>query len=150
MLVTQSCPSLCNPMDCSPPSSSVHEIFQTRILEWIAIFFYRGSSQPKDWTQISCTTGIFFTVWATRDGVYLRMRSNWTKSPVWDIITLICWSDKQLEILGKYSRIFNFEIQGDIRARDINMEWPGYRYFGKLRNLDFITKIWDRQRREEE
>ena len=42
------------PMDCSPPGFSVHEIFQTRILEWVAISFSRGSSQPRVWTRISC------------------------------------------------------------------------------------------------
>ena len=42
----QSCLTFCDPMDCSPPGSSVNEIFQTRILEWVAIFFSRGSSQP--------------------------------------------------------------------------------------------------------
>ena len=45
--------SLCDPMDCSPPGSSVHWIFQARILEWVAIFFSRGSSQPRDGTQVS-------------------------------------------------------------------------------------------------
>ena len=53
VLVAQSCPALCNPTDCSPPSSSVHGIQQTRILEWVAILFSRASSQPKDWTWVS-------------------------------------------------------------------------------------------------
>ena len=52
---------------CSPPGSSVHEIFQARILEWVAISFSRGSSQPRDRTQVSCTAGKFFTDWATRE-----------------------------------------------------------------------------------
>ena len=42
--VTQLCLTLCNPMDCSPPGSSVHGIFQARVLEWVAISFSRGSS----------------------------------------------------------------------------------------------------------
>ena len=54
-------------MDCSPPGSSVHEIFQARILEWVTISFSRGSSQPRDRTQVSCTAGRFFTNWATRE-----------------------------------------------------------------------------------
>ena len=53
-------------MDCNPPGSSVHGIFQARILEWIAILFSRGFSQPRDQTQVSHTAGRFFTVWATR------------------------------------------------------------------------------------
>ena len=52
--VTQSCPTLCNPMDCSPQGSSFHGIFQARILEWVAISSSRGSSQPRDLTHISC------------------------------------------------------------------------------------------------
>ena len=66
VLIAQSCPTLCDPMDCHPPGSSVHEIFQARILEWVAISFSRGSSQPRDRTWVSCTAGKFFTDWATR------------------------------------------------------------------------------------
>ena len=46
--VAQSCPTLCNPVDCSPPGPSVHEVLQARILEWVAIPFSRGSSQLRD------------------------------------------------------------------------------------------------------
>ena len=53
-LVTKSCPTLCNPMDYNPPVSSVHGIFQARILEWVAISFSRESSPPRDWTWVSC------------------------------------------------------------------------------------------------
>jgi len=53
-LVTQSCPTYCDPMDCSPPSSSVHAISQARLLEWVAISFSRGSFQPRDGTHVSC------------------------------------------------------------------------------------------------
>ena len=67
--VTQSCPTLCNPMDCSPPGSSIHGIFQARILEWVAIFFSRRSSPPRDSTQVSRIVGRHFTVWATREGL---------------------------------------------------------------------------------
>ena len=49
----QSCQTLCNPMDYSPAGSSVNEIFQARLLEWVAMPSSRGSSQPKDWTHIS-------------------------------------------------------------------------------------------------
>ena len=48
--VTQSCPTLCDPIDCSLSGSSIHGIFQARMLEWIAISFSRGSSQPKNRT----------------------------------------------------------------------------------------------------
>ena len=63
--VAQSCPTLCDPMDSSPPGSSVHGILQARILEWIANSFSRGSSQLRDRALVSCIAGRFFTVWAT-------------------------------------------------------------------------------------
>ena len=72
--VTQSWPTLCNPMGCSPPCSSVHGIFQARVLEWVAISFSRGSSQPRDRTQISCVAGRRFTAWAIREAW-----SKWSK-----------------------------------------------------------------------
>ena len=55
------------PMDYSPPVSSVHEILQARILEWVATCFSRGSSPPRDRTQVSCIAGGFFTIRATRE-----------------------------------------------------------------------------------
>ena len=60
--VAWSCSTLCNSMDCSLPGFSVHGILQARILEWVAIPFSRGSSQPRDQTQVSHTVGGFFTV----------------------------------------------------------------------------------------
>ena len=65
--VAQSCLTLCNPMDCSLPGSSIHGIFQARILEWIAISFSRRSSWPRDWILVSHIVGRRFTVWATRE-----------------------------------------------------------------------------------
>ena len=64
--VTQSCPTLCDPMDSTQPGSSIHGIFQARILEWVAISFSRGSAQPRDQTQVSCIAGGFFTTESER------------------------------------------------------------------------------------
>ena len=61
MLVTYTCLTLCNPRDCSLPGFSVQGISQARILEWVGMPSSRGSSQPRDWTCISCTVGRFFT-----------------------------------------------------------------------------------------
>ena len=66
-LIAKSYPTLFDLMDCSASGSSVHGIFQARILKWVAISFPRGSSQPRDWIQVSCITGRLFTVWAPRD-----------------------------------------------------------------------------------
>ena len=64
-LVSQSCLTLCDPMDCSPPGSFVHGILQARILEWVAIPSCRGSSWPRDWTHVSCIGGRMLYHWAT-------------------------------------------------------------------------------------
>ena len=63
-------------MDCSPPGSSVHEILQARIPEWVAIPYSRGSSQPRDWTQVSLVAGRFFTIWATRESFQFMIFSG--------------------------------------------------------------------------
>ena len=57
--VVQLCLTLCNPMDCSQPGSFVHGVLQVRILEWVVISFSKGSSQPRDQTQVSHTAGRF-------------------------------------------------------------------------------------------
>ena len=67
VLVAQSCLTVCNPMNCSPPGSSVHGILQASILEQVAIPFSRGSSPLRDRTQVSCIAGRFFTFWNTRE-----------------------------------------------------------------------------------
>ena len=69
---SQSCPTLCDPIDYSPPGSSVHGILQARILEWAAIPFSRGYSQPRDQTRISYNSclGGFFTTNATWKPIY--------------------------------------------------------------------------------
>ena len=71
--VAQSCPTLCDPMDCSQPGSSIHGIFQAKVLEWVAISFSRGSSRPMDRTWVSRVAGRCFTFWATRDGCDLLL-----------------------------------------------------------------------------
>ena len=65
VLLAQSCPTVCDSMGYSPPGSSVHGILQARILQWVAISFSRGSSQPRERTQVSCTAGRLFTIWTT-------------------------------------------------------------------------------------
>ena len=84
--VAQSCPTLCNPMDCSPPASSVHGIFQARILEWAAISSARGSSHPRDWTYVSCISCFasrqILYHWAIREAplFYIYIVKYWPQS----------------------------------------------------------------------
>ena len=75
-MCAQSCLTLCNPMDCSQPGSSVHGSSQGGILEWVAIFFFRESSSPRDQTWVSCIAGRFFTNWITRLPIGIKERVN--------------------------------------------------------------------------
>ena len=83
-LVAQSCPTLCDAMDCSLPGSSAHGIFQSRILEWVTTSFFRGSPWSRNWTHISCIGKQILYHWAPREAplhVYLctkyRNVSKW-------------------------------------------------------------------------
>ena len=69
VLIPQSYPTLCNPMLCSPPGSSVLGILQARILEWVAIFFSWGSSRLRDQSHVSCIVDKFFTIWDFLDSL---------------------------------------------------------------------------------
>ena len=88
----QSCLTLCDPMNCSPPGSSVHGIFQARILEWITISYSRSSSQPRDRTCISCLscTGRWIlnhweeSHWITWEALL--------KADIW-IQIILCWPE---------------------------------------------------------
>ena len=90
--VAQSCPTLCDPMDCSLPGSSVHGIFQAVVLEWIAISFSKGSSQPRDRTQVSCIVDRHFTVWPTGKSIYFSAKMG---------IIMVPTSATQVVLLGK-------------------------------------------------
>ena len=100
VLVGLSCLTLYDPMDCSPPgSSSVHGIFQARILEWVAIFFSRGSSSPRDWT------------WATRE-VLTIPRSSIKVQQVAQFLEIPTPSLKQLEYsshLSVYKNLLTYK-----------------------------------------
>ena len=91
VLIAQSCPTRCNPTDCRKPGSSVHGIFQAKVLEWITIPFSRGTSWPRDQTWVYCIAGRFFTIWVTGK-TYLGNRHGL----IW------CW----ISCLGNRSRSF--------------------------------------------
>ena len=98
--VSHSVVSDSEPMDCSPPDSSVHGIFQAnipRILEQGAISFSRGSCQPRDQTWVSLITGIFFTIWATREALPTKVRI--VKAMIFLVVIYRCesWTVKKAE-----------------------------------------------------
>ena len=87
-------------MHCSPPGSSVHGIFQARKLEWFAVPSSRGSSQRRDWTQVSCIANVFFTSRATKEapvvghmsviqGLWYWTKQNISKNHKWSLFTVI-------------------------------------------------------------
>ena len=91
--VAQSCPTLCDPVDCSLPGSSIHGILWARILEWVAISFSRISSWARE-ARISLIAGRRFTVWATREAwtkTYIKNKSK-IKGNFKEILFVhICW-----------------------------------------------------------
>ena len=76
-------------MNCSLPGSSVHEIFQAIVLEWLVISFSMGSSQPRDQTRVSCIVDRRFTVWATREA-FLISYTFW-ESGTWEWLNCVVW-----------------------------------------------------------
>ena len=101
----------CNPMDWSPPGSSVHGISQARILEWDAISFSRGSSQARDWTKslvllvIYCIAGRSFTDWAIREASY-ECSKMWTCWPT-PVCQLLCCSTVISKVLYYKIKMFS-------------------------------------------
>ena len=111
--VTQSCLALWDPMDCSLPGSSVHGICQAILLEWVTISFSRGSSRPRDRTQVSRVAGRRFTIWATGIVVYIcQFQSLHLSHPSCPLLVPIClfstsmslFSALQLGLTVHYSR----------------------------------------------
>ena len=68
--MAQLCSTICDPLQCSPPASSVHGVLQARTLECVAVLFSREFSQPRDWAQVSRMAGGFFTIRATREALW--------------------------------------------------------------------------------
>ena len=131
---TQSCPTLCNPMDCNLPHFSVHGIFQARVLEWVAISFPRGSSQPRDGTWVSHIVGRRFTIWATRE-VTLLLKYGLC------LITQSCLTlcDPMDCSLPASS------VRGDLQARILEwVAYPSSRGSSQPRNWTEISCIVDR------
>ena len=146
--VAQSCPTLCNPWTvCSLPGSSVHGIFQARVLEWVAISFSRGSSRPKDWTLVSRIAGLRFTIWATRKVTWmweLDYKESWAPKN-WCFWTVLL--EKTLEGPLDYKEIQPVNPKEDqswmfIGRTDVEAEtpilWP---------NTLMLDKIEGRRRR---
>ena len=129
LLLAQSCPTLCDPMDRSPPASSVLGILQARILEWVAMTFSRGSSQPRDRTQVSCIAGRFFTIRATRDNSIwkrsgLNIKKKWIQNTYWIFCKFNYHTLHPLLVLGVLWLHRVQEMDRWSLARETSL-WPG-------------------------
>ena len=142
--VAQSCPTLCDPMDCSLPSFLDHGIFQASVLEWVAISFFRGSSPPRDWTRVSRIVGRRFTLWATREALY----TLYTIYSIYSGVNSAPWCVKfqQTECINR-SRYGSHLSSSDLRARTLmrfakmQKSMPFAQYLISLENIYiFLTK----------
>ena len=131
--VAQSCLTLCDRMDYT-----VHEILQARILEWVVFPFSRGSSQPRDWTQISHIAGRFFTIWATREAPFTcmlllllsRFSRVWLFATLW---TVALQAPLSMELFRPdYWNRLPFPSRGDLPNPGIEPRPPAF-------HADFFT-----------
>ena len=121
LLIVQSCPTLCNPMDWSLPGSSVHGIFQARILKRVVIPFSRGSFQPRDQTRVSCIAGRFFTTWATR-------KNHQTNKDLWKSHQMSKKKNHVILFLTK-SRLSRIAHTNEKMTYRVTGSWPKYFFF---------------------
>ena len=126
MLCPQWCPTVWDPMVCSPPGSSLHGILQVRLLEWVAISSSRGSSQSMDWTCISyvpcIASGVFITeplgkapkgLWKTKNN-----NGSWQSRDDWKL-----WNpEKWISSLLNYSQFLTSELPSSKKAR-FHLKW---------------------------
>ena len=113
--VAQLCLTLCDPMDCNPPGSSIHGILQARTLEWVAMPSSRGSSRPGDRTQVSWIAGRFFTSWATRKAqgeiwYWLNKVLGWPKSLFWFFCTIL-WKTQTFQPTQYFIYYFTYPYE---------------------------------------
>ena len=111
-------------MDYSPPSSSIHRILQAGILEWVVISFSRGSSRPRDWTQVPCSAGRFFTNWATMEdqekkghGESGTMRNLWKTESRW------IWTKDERTVWDRCERIVPWGESSAESVWVLGLEW---------------------------
>ena len=135
-LVAQLYLTICEPMDSSPPDSSVHGIFQARILEWEAIPFSRWSFQPSDLTHVSCIAGRFFTRWAIGEAPLPLGRDfpsgSVVKNPpsnTGNVHSTLGWEDPLEKRMATHSSILAWNIpwtEEPSRLHSMGSQWIRY------------------------
>ena len=123
------------PMDCSPPGSSLHGILQARILEWVAISFSRGSSRPRDQTQVSRIPGRRFNLWATREahGIMLKGFKSFSQK-------IVLFHNADNSTLGKdgFNRVTSIT---NCQGEDLTRKWRFQMYIHSKVTLSFVFKL---------
>ena len=117
----QLCPTLCDPIDCSPPGSSVPEIFPARILGWVAMPSSRGSSLPRDWTWISWVAGGLFTAETLGNPLHLLSSGSavpyFVSQPVFSSKIVTCISEE----LNLHIRIHQMEVSPGQKSKPVSL-----------------------------
>ena len=138
VLVTQSCLTLCDPMDCSPPGSSVHGILQARILEWVAIPFSRESSQSRDWIQVSCIAGRFFYNLSHHGSPQITLH------PAYTVVTCLSWSNSirssKDNIPYNYYKVIYFKAA--LIKPTFVLQWLDFKQGSELEVYLFCTRLY--------
>ena len=159
--VAKSCATLCNPMECSPSSSSVHGIFLVRILEWVVITFSRGSPWPRNQTHISCIScvgrRVFYccTTWESPKSITISTFSSFTCHEVIGldamIIVFLMLSFKPAFPLSSFTLRRLFSSSSLCAIRVVSSAYRGYWNFSwqswitalsRQRGLHNSTKLW--------
>ena len=123
----------CDPRNCSLPGSSVYEISQARILEWVAISFSKGSFRLRDWTYVSCTSGRFFTAESLGKPELLQGKLN-VSQLLW--ITLASWP-----LLDAWASGRSTDAWLLIRAEEVMLTIPAADLFHNSKNTGLSSKI---------
>ena len=135
VLVTQLCSTLCDPMACSLPGSSVHGILQARILELVAISFSRGSSQPSDWNWVSCIAGRFYW-WSHQQRPFFPSCLSWSIclsiQAVNELRTLKIYSISVVVLFYLWSCFPRFCVWDKERERKEESKWYNQNYIKLL------------------
>ena len=122
----------CDPMDCSMPGSSVRGILQARILEWVALSFFRGSSWPRNQTWVSCIAGRWFTSWAMREA-HVKTLSIFKSNR--EERNADHWVDKSRTRLSDFTFTFHFRaLEKEMATHSSVLAWriPGTGEPGRL------------------
>ena len=139
----QSCPTLCDPMDCSPPGTSAHGIFQARRLEWVAVSYSRESSQPRDWTRVSCIGTQILYHYTTWDALSWPLKDIRIQINGKVLLFYVYSDERQQRIVGilvRYSRVGILWVFHQSIAEDYEDSSDDYGHSGE-RNQGIMGKL---------